>query len=174
MPSRSIQLLRAAGVRTVAVSRSMESLELAVEAGAEAGVCAGETDAAERIREFAARERNGVHCAFEMVGLARTMELAANAVMRGGRIVVVGEEVEFPAIDTIRIAQRELQILGSRNGGVQDAVDALGMIARGIIRPPIAARFPLAQINEALAVVRTGCVHGRVIVDVGGAGTERS
>ena len=102
----------------------------------------------------------------ELVGLAQTMRLAADLVKRRGTIVVIGEEAEFPAVDTIQIAQRELRIGGSRNGSRQDARDALAMMAGGVIRPPIAARYPLARINEALALVRSGQAHGRVIVKV--------
>ena len=115
---------------------------------------------------FAASEADGVDCVFELVGLARTMRLAGEFVRRCGKLVVIGEEAEYPAIDTIRIAQRELQIIGSRNGGMQDARDALRWMAEGVIRPPIAARFPLARINEAFDLVRRGDAHGRVVVTV--------
>lgn len=78
--------------------------------------------------------------------------------------MVIGEEAEFPEIDTIQIAQRELQLIGSRNGGLQDARDALELMGRQIIRPLIAARYPLDRINEGLSAVRSGQVHGRVII----------
>ena len=79
---------------------------------------------------------------------------------------MIGEEAQHPAIDTITIAQRELQIIGSRNGGRQDAIDALAMMSSGVIRPHIAKSFPLAEINEALNYVRSGEAHGRVIVTI--------
>ena len=82
----------------------------------------------------------------------------------GRQIIVSGEEAEFPALDTIQIAQQELQIIASRNGGLQDARDALAFMAQGIIRPVIAARFPLDQINFALAAVRQGTIRGRAVV----------
>ena len=107
-----------------------------------------------------------MQCAFEMVGLAETMKLAGDCVMRCGKIIVIGEEAESPAIDTIQIAQRELQIIGSRNGGLQDAIDALDMMASGVIRPPIAKRFPLDELNEAMQYVRSGRAHGRVVITV--------
>ena len=65
---------------------------------------------------------------------------------------------------TRSLAQRELQIIGSRNGGLQDAREALKLLARGVIRPPVAGHFPLNRINEAFQVVRTGTVPGRVII----------
>jgi D-arabinose 1-dehydrogenase-like Zn-dependent alcohol dehydrogenase len=76
------------------------------------------------------------------------------------------EEPEFPAVDTISIAQRELRLIGSRNGGLQDARDALELMASGVIRPVIAARYPLDQINLALLAVRNDEVRGRAVVTV--------
>jgi propanol-preferring alcohol dehydrogenase len=101
-----------------------------------------------------------------MVGLAATMKAASEFVGRRGRIIVIGEEPEFPPVDTIAIAQRELEIVGSRNGGLQDAVDALEMMAAGIIQPRIDRRFPLEELPEAMEYVRSGQTHGRVVIDV--------
>ncbi len=161
-----VQLLVSAGVRTVAVSRSAVSLELAADAGAALTLTVGEADIAERIREFAGSDRDGAEGVFEMVGAAGTMKAAASFTARGGRIIVIGEEADYPAIDTIQIAQRELQIIGSRNGGRQDAIDALAMLSAGILRPHIGRTFALADINDALDCVRRGETHGRVVVTI--------
>jgi propanol-preferring alcohol dehydrogenase len=161
-----VQLLRVAGVRTAVLDRSPASRSLALQAGAELAVSAEDATQVERVRAFAGGGRDGVDCVFELVGRADTMKTAATLAARGGRILVIGEEAEFPAIDTITLAQRELQIIGSRNGGLQDALDALELLARGDVRPPIAGRFPLERINEAFAFVRGGQAQGRVIVTI--------
>jgi propanol-preferring alcohol dehydrogenase len=69
------------------------------------------------------------------------------------------------ALDTTEIAQRELEIIGSRNGTKDDMAEAVRMVAAGTVRPYIAARFPLRQINEAFDCVRAGAL-GRVIIDI--------
>lgn len=94
------------------------------------------------------------------------MKASAEYVMRGGQIVVIGEEPEFPEIDTIQIAQRELEIIGTRNGSRQDIDDVIGMLAAGIINPPIAKTFPLEEINQALDLMRIGGVNGRIVITV--------
>jgi D-arabinose 1-dehydrogenase-like Zn-dependent alcohol dehydrogenase len=124
----------------------------------------GTEDAVDQIRDFAGGE--GADAVFECVGTADTMKFAARAARGGGQIVVIGEEPEFPAIDTIQIAQRELEIIGSRNGSIQDAANALELISAGIIQPPIAARFPLSELNEALQTLRSGQASGRLIIQV--------
>jgi D-arabinose 1-dehydrogenase-like Zn-dependent alcohol dehydrogenase len=161
-----VQLLHAAGIRTLAVDRELASLKQAVEAGAVETLVIDEGDTGRLIRDWANGERAGFDCVFELVGRASTMKVAAECVRRGGQIVVIGEEAEFPAVDTIQIAQKELRIVGSRNGGLQDARDALAMLARGTIRPAIAARYPLERINEALASVRGGAIRGRAVVTI--------
>lgn len=159
-----IQILKAAGANVAVVSRSEHSLRMAAEYDADLMLLAGTTDCAEQIEVLSAGQ--GAACVFECVGTAATMRAAATFAARGGQIVVVGEEPEFPAIDTIQIAQRELEIIGSRNGSRQDAADALAMLASGTIRPPIALRVPLEEINDALDLMRSGQSHGRIVVAV--------
>lgn len=157
-----IQILKHAGARVVGLSRSVESLELARRAGADLGILLGDANTADRIVEFS--DRLGAACVFECVGVAGTMKVAADCLTRGGQIIVIGEEPEFPAVDTIQIAQRELEIVGSRNGSKQDAADALQWMAQGIIRPQIARHIPLEGINTGLQSVRDGTAHGRIVV----------
>lgn len=159
-----VQLLKAAGVRVAALSRSERALDLARQAGAGLALQLGDPHLLEQIRTFADDE--GADCAFECVGTAATMKTAAALLRRGGRMVVIGEEPEFPQIDTIQIAQRELEIIGSRNGSRREAAEALALMATGILRPQLAARFPLDHLNDALDLVRRGQAHGRVIVDI--------
>jgi D-arabinose 1-dehydrogenase-like Zn-dependent alcohol dehydrogenase len=156
-----LQLLRHAGVRSAALSRSPISLQAAREAGAEVAFSLDSPTVIEEMRAFAA---DGVDCVFEMVGLAATMKLAAAIAGRDRTIVVIGEEAEFPAIDSITLAQRELRIIGSRNGGLADAREALDLLSRGVLRPVVAGRYPLEQINEAFAAARSGRTPGRIIV----------
>lgn len=160
-----IQLLVAAGVRVAAVGQGEESLAAARAAGASLAFAADRPDAEDRIRALAP-ETEGVDAVFELVGRAATMGLAARLARRGGRIIVIGEEAEFPAINTIQLAQRELELIGSRNGGRADGARALELMTAGVLRPVIAARFPLGKINEALDLVRSGRAVGRVVIKV--------
>ncbi len=161
-----VQLLKRAGARVVALSRSAPSRDLAQRQGADESLPLGDPEIVDRV--LALTEGEGADCVFELVGLAHTMGVAAACTARGGRLVVIGEEAEHPAVDTITIAQRELVLCGSRNGGLQDAADAMAWMASGIIRPLIDRRFPLDEINAALDYVRSGAAHGRVVIEVPG------
>jgi propanol-preferring alcohol dehydrogenase len=156
-----VQLLKSAGAQAVVVSRSEPGLLRAAEFGGDLMVPAS-ANAAGQVREFTAGL--GADCVFECVGTAATMRAAATMARAGGRIVVIGEEPETPPLDTIEIAQRELVILGSRNGTRQDAADALAMLDERSLHVPIALQVPLADINRAFDLMRAGQVHGRVVV----------
>lgn len=158
-----VQLLKSAGVRPIAVSRRKESLRLAHENGAALIAQLGTPEAVQSIMEIT--NGMGAQCVFDCVGTAQTMRCGADYVMRCGRIVVIGEERDSPLISTTEIAQKELEIIGSRNGTRQDTVDAIRLLETGVVRPVIGRRFPLAEINAAFDFLRQGAV-GRVVITV--------
>ncbi len=159
-----IQLLKDGGIRVVAVSRSREKLEIAQALSADLVITAGSEDVVGRVMEFAGGE--GPACVYDCVGSTSTMRDSAGLVRRGGQIIVLGEEPEYPAIDTTQLAQRELELIGSRNGSRQDFADAVAMLGSGVVAPPIARTFRLEEINEAFEFVREGQAHARVVVMV--------
>jgi D-arabinose 1-dehydrogenase-like Zn-dependent alcohol dehydrogenase len=157
-----IQILKNAGVQVIGISRSDASLAIASEVGADLCVLAPHDGAVEQVSAFT--QGRGATVVFECVGIAATMKLASECVSRRGQIVVIGEEDECPEINTIQIAQREISIVGSRNGSMQDAEDALRLMSLRVIAPPIVRRIALDEINEGLNMVRDGSAHGRVVV----------
>lgn len=159
-----LQILKAAGVRTGVTGRSDETLETARKLGADLAIKDRDPGAARQIKEFSGTD--GVQCVFECVGTAATMKASSAFVMNGGQIIVIGEEAEFPEVDTIQIAQRELEIIGSRNGSKQDVLDSLTMMGQGLISPPVVRTFALEDIPEAMDFVRSGKAHGRVVIAV--------
>lgn len=149
-----IQLLSARGLEVHAITRSSEGQRASLDAGATAA-----------IHPDAAEAGMACHRVFDLVGTAATMALAARILTRQGRIVVIGEEPEFPAIDTIAIAQREIEIVGTRNGGRGDAARAMALMADGVLRPVIAERIGLNDINGAIDRMQAGQTQGRIVVE---------
>ena len=158
-----IQILVAAGVRVAAADVTSEKLRLATQFGAALAVNAGDPESIHAVKDSTGMD--GVTCVFNCVGTSQSMRFSADCVMRCGRIVVIGEEPQDPRLDTIEIAQKELEIIGSRNGTRQDTIDAIRLMEAGTIRPLVAARFPLEKINDAFDCVRRGAL-GRVVIAV--------
>ena len=158
-----IQILKAAGIRVIGMARSAESLAHAREVGADKTIGVGEADAVSQVKAFT--NGFGAQCVLDCVGTSQSMRQSADFVMRCGRIVVIGEERDCPPINTAEIAQHELEIIGSRNGTRQDMADAVAFLSSGLVKPPIARRFPLDEINEAFDFMRHAR-GGRVVIVV--------
>jgi 2-desacetyl-2-hydroxyethyl bacteriochlorophyllide A dehydrogenase len=156
-----IQVLTGTGVRVAAVDIDQSKLNLAEGYGAKAAFLADQ--AVPEVRSWSGAE--GVQCVFDCVGHSDSLDSACRMVMNGGRVVVIGEHDQPCPVTSTEIAQRELEIIGSRNGTRQDLVEAIRLVERGVVRPPIAARFPLEKINQAMQCARAGTA-GRVVVQV--------
>lgn len=157
-----IQLLAAEGVHVTAADIRLEALEAARRAGASHCYLAG-TGLAEKIAGDADEEP--IACVLDCVGSTQSLSEACAVVMNGGRIVVVGEHGDKLPITSTDIAQREIEIIGSRNGTRADLAEALRLLETGKVRPSIAARYPLEDANKALQHLRAG-VTGRIVIQV--------
>jgi D-arabinose 1-dehydrogenase-like Zn-dependent alcohol dehydrogenase len=156
-----IQMLVASGLRVAAVDLDMAKQSAARSLGAEAAF--HPVGARTALQRWAGAD--GVQCVYDCVGSSESLEEACGTVMNGGRVVVIGEQSACPPVTSTAIAQRELEIVGSRNGTRQDTVEAIRLVADGKIRPLIAARYPLERVNEAIQRVRAGVV-GRVVINI--------
>jgi D-arabinose 1-dehydrogenase-like Zn-dependent alcohol dehydrogenase len=160
-----VQILKSVGIRVVAIDRSETSLQSALQSGGAAlVVLVDDANAAAQTAEFSGAP--GVACVLDCVGTSATLRTATELVRNGGRIVVIGEEADALPITSTNIAQREIEIIGSRNGSRRNAADAVAMLADGRMKPTIDRRFPLEQINEAFNYVRSGAAHGRVVIAI--------
>ena len=95
-----VQLLVAEAHDVHVANRSSTGREIALAEGAAGGLA---TDAPEG--------EGTLDRVFDLVGTATSMGLAGRLVRRRGRIVVIGEEPEFPEIDSIALAQREIELV---------------------------------------------------------------
>ncbi|MEU1882982.1 alcohol dehydrogenase catalytic domain-containing protein [Streptosporangium sp. NPDC020072] len=165
-----LQLLAGAGISAAAVDVRQENLALAVHNGAEYVVPASSADRVSALCAWAGSRAgdegpaDGADLVIDLVGTSESMADAARYVRRRGRIVVVGEEPDLPGVSSTVLAQRELEIVGSRNGDRKDQHDALRLLAEGAITPALDEEYPLDHANEALARLRSGQARGRVLI----------
>jgi D-arabinose 1-dehydrogenase-like Zn-dependent alcohol dehydrogenase len=157
-----LQLLKDLGLTAVAVSRSDAKLAVARSMGADHVWKGGDPNLGQMSRDLFT---DGVDVVFDCVGSNESMTDALAMVKRCGRIVMVGEEEAQPPVTSTQIAQRELEIVGSRNGSRSNMELGLQLLARGVVKPLISEVFPLERINDAFDRVRKGA-SGRVVVKV--------
>ena len=72
---------------------------------------------------------------------------------------------EYP-LSGMRMAQKELQIIGSRCGRKQDLMDVAHIVASGATKSIVTDQLPLDQINESLHLLQAGKVLGRMVLQV--------
>lgn len=152
-----LQILHAGGFPAVAVDRRAENRELARAAGAEFALAPEDLPAEPTFDRV-----------FDLVGTRATTGLAGAVIRQHGRIIIVGEEPDEIAINTTAIAQREIEIVGSRNGSRADMEQAIQLMADGVLRPVIDSRQPLDGLNAAINRMRSGGVTGRIVVTFDG------
>ena len=165
----AIQGARIAGARRiVAVDMSAEKLAIAKEFGATDGVLA---TAEAPWRDAKAALGRGADAVIVTVGAIPAYDAAPQYLAHGGRVVMVG----MPHIDgmssysPVMMAAVGQGMIGSKMGDVAIARDIPWMVdlyrqGRLELDGLVSGRWPLEQINEAIADTRTGSAKRNVIV----------
>ncbi|HYC72188.1 MAG TPA: galactitol-1-phosphate 5-dehydrogenase [Opitutaceae bacterium] len=141
-----VQALRWAGARTIVAVDLVDSrLALARELGATHALRSDRHDVAAELSRLTGGR--GADLAFEVVGFGPTLNLALQALRRGGSAVLVGNlAAATEGFPLQAVVTRELNVLGSCASAGEYAL-CLDLVARGVIRvePLIAAVAPLAE-----------------------------
>jgi Zn-dependent alcohol dehydrogenase len=158
-----------AGARTiVAIDVSDAKLATARAFGATHAVNPASEDAVAAV--LALSGGRGADDVIVTVGAGAAVEQAALLLRRAGTMVIVGMPASGMAtIDPGAIANDGQRILGSKMGSTRIAVDIPKLVAlhqdgRLKLDELISARYPFAQINEAIADARSGSAIRNVIV----------
>lgn len=149
------------GARVIAVDRSAAKLAWAAELGAVAALHADD-DIPATVRGLTGGF--GAHCTIDTVGSAGTIAQGIASLARGGRLVQLGYTQERYQLDPRQVAVNELEILGTRSGGRQATAEAIALVGQPSWRSIVGAVFPMAQVNEALDLLRSGEARGRVVL----------
>jgi 2-desacetyl-2-hydroxyethyl bacteriochlorophyllide A dehydrogenase len=157
-----VQIAKLAGARVLAVVRSDRRGERAREMGADEVVDSRRGDVAAQVR--ALTDGWGADRALDCVGSRETIGDAFDALRGGGRLVVVGYTPDEYPLSGRRLAQNEIEVIGTRCGRRQDLVDTVRLMGEGKLRSVVTDAFPLEQANEALEHLRSGRALGRVVL----------
>ena len=150
----AIQVLKAKGLRVLAVGRTEHRRDLATALGAEDFTTSGEGGATEAARVFSGRE--GVDLVIETAGTGVAVEQALELTHPGGRVVLTGLPHEGSTVNFFGVVRRELRIIGSMIYQ-QEFPEAIRLLSSGTVTVDrlVTHRFPLARIGEAFAAHRS-------------------
>ncbi|NNE34947.1 MAG: alcohol dehydrogenase catalytic domain-containing protein [Rhodothermales bacterium] len=145
----AVDIASAMGANVIAVSRSKDKLDKALELGAVHAVTAGD-DAPTAIQEYT---KGGVHVAVECLGTAATWMPSIMSLRTRGRLVRLGmsgaDEKGILPIPADMIVGREITIVGSMGMQARCYPEMLRMVESGKINPSslVTAEVPLEGIN---------------------------
>lgn len=166
----SVQVAKALGARVLAVVSSDEKGAIALRAGADEVIFAGD-EWRDRARELTGGK--GADVVLDPVGGARFTD-SLRALDEGGRLLVVGfTEGAIPEVKVNRLLLRNLDVVGVAWGAYvaprPELANAIGddvnaMAARGEIAPIIGAELPLEGAADALRLLAQRKALGKVIL----------
>ncbi len=160
-----VQFARFTGARVISVERTRVKCSRAAELGADETINASEADVAAEVRRMTGGW--GADCVIDVVGSETTIAAGIDSLANGGRFVLVGYTPDSWTLEGKRMAQNELEFLGTRCGGRSDIAAAARLVADGKTRSIVTERFPLEAVNEAHAKLRGGEVLGRLVLTIG-------
>jgi NADPH:quinone reductase-like Zn-dependent oxidoreductase len=158
----AIQIAKLAGARVIATAGTAEKLEVLRRSKADLVLDHHAPDLVQRVLEFTNGE--GTSIVFEHIGQAtweRSLELSAV----GGTIVSAGATTGDDArVNVTYMFVKQVRILGSRLGTMDDALAAAAHLNAGRFEPLIGAVLPFERAGEAHRLLDEGRAIGKVIV----------
>ena len=164
MGTATLDLARAMGVRTVAVTRSEAKAAFLREHGATEVVILDDRSV-ENIRSHGGPF--GLDGAVDFTDQSAMLKLAVDVLRPGGSLVVTGgeqasEPLPITVVDMLRL---ELNLRGVRASTLDDQRAVIAALASGMITPAIHAIMPMSQVREAQELLESGQVSGRIVLD---------
>lgn len=140
----------AQGMRVLAHDKFDSKLEMARRLGAELDPS---PDVAALWRD------SGVTTVFECAGASPTVELALNAVPRGGQVILVGLSSSRVSFTPLKFVREEIRVSGSIiYNHPTDFARAISLVARGVLSPGriVSDTLPFDEIARAMQLASTG------------------
>lgn len=162
--SAAIQLAKRMGCTVITTVGSTDKADKARALGADHVINYREERFEGVVRKLTAKK--GVDVVFEHVGVD-TWAGSMLSMKRGGRLVTCGSTSGIATqINLMQLFQQQLRLIGSFGCRMQNLVDAMDKMARGIVRPVIDTQVELDGIDTALARMEGRDVFGKIIVRI--------
>ena len=151
-----------AHTRVIAVDVAVSKLDACRAAGADETVDATAGNVTDTLLELTGGD--GVDVAIDFVSSTSTLEAAAKALGRRGRLITLGGSGELFQADSQAMLMKEQDLLGSRYVTHSEVVDALSLVAAGEVWPMVTEIRPLEEANDLHDRIEAGEVIGRAAV----------
>jgi NADPH2:quinone reductase len=147
-----------------AAASTPEKLELCRELGADVLINYVEEDFARRVR--AETGKRGVDLVVDYVG-KETWVQSLRSLSRGGRLVTCGATTGHdPKTDIRHIFFRQLEIIGSTTGSLNELMAPLRFIFAGRMRPVVSEVYDLADAVQAHVAMEERRALGKIVIRI--------
>ncbi len=163
----AIQIARHQGARVYATTSSPEKMERAKALGAEA-VVDYRTDKEWHKTLYQLTGKAGMDVVIDHIGEA-TWQQSVRSLAKGGRLVTCGATTGALVTTDVRLLfWRQISILGSTMADDREYREAMDLVFRGRLDPPIDEVYPLERIRDAHARLAAGDQFGKIVIRVAG------
>ena len=172
----AIQLVRAAGARSLGSSRSAEKLERARDYGLNESIVVGDEPARFVNAVKTWTNNHGVDVILDLVGAAY-FEANLLALAPTGRMILVGttsgsrSTIDFAVVMSKRLTVRGTVLRGRSNEEKATATrlfskHVVPLLASGVVRPVVDAVYPLQEIQQAHRLMESNQNFGKIVLSV--------
>jgi D-arabinose 1-dehydrogenase-like Zn-dependent alcohol dehydrogenase len=160
----AVQCGRACGGVVIAVDSVQSKLEAARENGAHYLVDSSQSDFVQEVQKITGGY--GADAVVTFRPHAEILEPAVKCAKLDGVVVMVAyiDIGKTMNLDQRFVQGSEVHIVGARGNTRQELVDVIQLVAMRQLRPLIAQRMKLEQVNEALEQLGSGQVTGRIVL----------
>ena len=158
-----LMLAHWAHARVIAVDTKPEKFEACKNAGADEVIDGNRNDLTEALIDIS---NGGIDVGIDFVSSTQTLEVVANALGKGGRLVTLGGSgMPFQANQKVML-EKELELMGSRYATKQEATEALELVARGDVWPLVTDIRPMNEAEELHDSLEKGNIIGRAAIRI--------
>ena len=158
----TVDIARLLGLRVIATTSSEHKAETLKAAGADHVIAAPDHQFHKAVRELTGGA--GADAVIEIAG-APTFASSIRSLAVGGRLVVVGNVRPGPVqLNPALAILKEIEVIGSAHATVSDLRHVVDLVARGLLKPRIAARLPVTLASQAHAQLAASGAPGRLVL----------
>jgi NADPH:quinone reductase-like Zn-dependent oxidoreductase len=163
--SAAVQVAKHAGAFVIGTSSRADKLAKAKKLGLDVGIDYTSQDVVGEVLRHT--DGNGVDVVYEHCG-GELFQKGLDSLKKDGRLVVCGAHSgEVVPFDIIPFFRRQLSVIGSFVFDRYELETCFDLIARGTLRPQVAATFPLEKAAEAMELMESREFFGKIILTAG-------
>ena len=160
--SAAVQVAKHAGAFVIGTSSRDDKLARAAELGLDVGVNYTSQDVVAEVMQ--ATGERGVDVVFEHVG-GDAFQRGLDSLAKDGRLVICGAHSgEVVPFDIIPFFRKQLSVIGSFVFGRAEVDTCFGLVARGALKPQVAATFPLEDAAKAMELMESREFFGKIVL----------